>query len=300
LSDFQFSVEALGSKWWFTIFDKLNSKQQAQIKQKTLEVLNDFENLYSRFKPDSLISLLNKDKTLENYPDELFEMLTLCNQASSLTKGAFNIFVGSVLENAGYDQDYSFELKDENVPDLKLAGFSIFSRDVLEISKPSKIDLGGIGKGWMIDKIARIFQEDLNLNLFSINGGGDIYSTGDSLGAQTFELENPIDTTQSIGQISLKHRAIACSSGNKRKWKAKNNDQEFSHLVASENSDKNILAVFTFAPTAVQADLASTCLFVSSPDNFIRICEFFECSFLLVFNDETFFAHPEYPGKLNS
>jgi len=300
LSDFQFSIEALGSKWWFTIFDKLNAKEQATLKQKTIEVLNDFENLYSRFKPDSLVSLLNKDKSLEKYPDELFQMLTSSNQASSLTKGAFNIFVGSVLENAGYDENYSFELKNDTIPDLKSSGFSIFSRNVLEISKPSKIDLGGIGKGWMIDKLARIFQEDLNLNLFSINGGGDIYSTGDSLGGQTFQLENPLDITQSIGQISLKHQAIACSSGNKRKWKVKNGNQEFSHLVGSENSDKNILAVFTFAQTSVQADLASTCLFVSNPDTFIRICEFFECSFLLVFKDGTFFAHPEYPGKLHS
>lgn len=300
MSDFQFSLEALGSKWWFTIFDKLSAKEQKQVKESAIRVLNNFENLYSRFKPDSLISILNNEKVLEKYPQELFEMLTICNQASSLTKGAFNIFVGSVLENSGYDQNYSFEIKDEVSPDLKLAGFSIFSRDILEISKPSKIDLGGIGKGWMIDKLARIFQEDLNLNLFSINGGGDIYSTGDSLGAQKFELENPLDTTQSIGQISLKNQAIACSSGNKRKWKVKNGDQEFSHLVTSKNSDKNILAVFTFASTAVQADLASTCLFVSDPNLFIRICEFFECSFLLVFNDGTFFAHPDYPGKLHS
>jgi thiamine biosynthesis lipoprotein len=300
LSDFQFSLEALGSKWWFTIFDTLSAKDQKLLVKTTTQTLENFENVYSRFKPESLITLLNKDKILENYPDQLFEMLLVCNQANILTKGAFNIFVGSVLENSGYDKDYSFKQKKDASLTTNGSGFSIFSRDRLEISKNSSVDLGGIGKGWMIDKLVKIFQEDLNLNLFTINGGGDIFSTGDTLGAQVFQLENPKDSSQSIGQISLKYSAIACSSGNKRKWKDPNSGQEFNHLVTSDKSDKNILAVFTAASNAVQADLASTCLFVSDPENFIKICDFFETTFLLVFKDGTFFAHPEYPGKLNS
>ena len=154
MSDYQFSTEALGSKWWFTFFDELSKFEQKEIKLNTISVLNDFENLYSRFKLDSLVCKLNQEKTLENYPLELFEMLTVCNQANAVTKGAFSIFVGSVLENSGYDKDYSFKLKKDGDFDLSKSGFSMFSRNYLEISPTSKIDLGGIGKGWVINKLA--------------------------------------------------------------------------------------------------------------------------------------------------
>ena len=98
-----------------------------------------------------------------------------------------------------------------------------------------KIDLGGLGKGFLIDKIAKELQV-VGVKYFSINGGGDIYATSDYEEPLTFELEHPQNQKMSIGQIKIKNLGLACSAPNRRQWKDKISGEFNHHLIDLNNS----------------------------------------------------------------
>jgi len=135
-----------------------------------------------------------------------------------------------------------------------------------------------------------------NLINFTINGGGDIYTSGDK---RLFYLENPLNDSEYIGSIVIQNSSIAASSGNRRKWK--NNQQNINHhLIDPKNksSISGISGVFTQAKSALYADVASTCLFVSPSQFTDQIIDFFEVEYLIVFPDGSYTKSNRYSGEL--
>lgn len=58
------------------------------------------------------------------------------------------------------------------------------------------IDLGGLGKGWLIDKLSDLLRNE-GYKEFLINGGGDMYVS--STEKQECYIEHPRDTELVIG-----------------------------------------------------------------------------------------------------
>lgn len=284
---------ALGTTWWIKIFD--DSDKPDQIIESARSLVLDFEQNYSRFRQDSLVGRLNAGETLTSYPDELREMLEFAQQIYHLSVGYFDIRIGSTLENIGYDAAYSFQAKQP---------VSVSSEDLAvtsELKLPSgvKIDFGGMGKGWLIDKVAKYFSEQ-GLKYFSINAGGDIYVSSDHDRPVSFGLEHPFDLGKIIGNIDLKNTAIASSAPNRRQWKS-SDGRSCSHLVSPKSSpsqQRQVSAVFVHSPTALLADTCATAIFVSNPKVAKSLATNLGVEFMLVFNDLGTFSTKAFPGKL--
>lgn len=263
-TSFKITCEGIGTHWWLDILDEVSISNQLIIKNTIINEIKNFETQYSRFKKDSLISQLSSNKFIPEQGSELAEMLNFAEKVRVLTGGYFDISVGYILTNLGYGNSNS-------------------------------IDLGGLGKGWLIDKLAKILK-GYNLNNFTINGGGDIYTSGDK---RLFYLENPLNDSEYIGSIVIQNSSIAASSGNKRRWK--NNQQNINHhLINPKNksSVSGISGVFTQAKSALYADVASTCLFVSPSQFLNQIIDFFEVEYLMVFPDASYTKSYRYSGEL--
>jgi len=290
-----FAFQGIGTHWNIEIQDALSEQRENTIKESVIESVQEFEDNYSRFKPTSWIGKLNNEHFITGFPLELYQMLQFFSQIEEITNGEFTPKIGTVLESRGYDSTYSFTSREMKIIEQRLT----FDQEKIITSKNTKIDLGGIGKGWLIDKIAHFLTQE-NIKHFLINGGGDIYaSTPNDTDSFLVALENPFNPSESIGEIQVANSSVACSSPNRRSWKDKNTGERHHHLLSYKNTTEvtELVAVFTCATTALQADTASTAIFVSSPDRYNHIANELNTSYLLISPDGRAVSH-NYPGRL--
>ena len=247
-------LEKLGTIWWFEFFD-VNKQEDSSVEQDIVAIIDEFEDNYSRFKQSSLISQLNTRGVVTNPPQELADMLDVAVRAYRETRGVFNIAVGGYLENIGYNQTYSFEKKDESpVPDLDQV--LVYNQNEIRISPGTKLDVGGFGKGYLIDKIAHFLQHTRTIEHFLINGGGDMYASSNGGEPITIGLQDP-QTLHTVGTTTLVHQGFASSSPHLRAWTDQYGDNH-DHLVSMNNIEKK--STYVVAPSATEADIWATAL----------------------------------------
>jgi len=296
MSDLIYQFEGIGTHWWIKIFDEISSEEFNHLKNLLNKCLIEFENNYSRFIKTSLISKLNRDKILDNPSIELLELINIGLNTAHLTNNSFNIGVGSLLNKFGYDTNYSFTYNDK----IKKISSNILIKDnQIKIDSNTNIDLGGIGKGFLIDKFKDILVKN-NISYFLINGGGDIYVTSDNDKEIEFALENPFKLNEMIGTIKIKNRSIASSSKSKRRWKDKNSKKDYHHLIdfSNQESKTGIMAVYTEGSNSVSTDVSSTALFVSEDGTYEKIAEYFHIEYLIILDDGKYIRSLGYSGKL--
>jgi thiamine biosynthesis lipoprotein ApbE len=112
------------------------------------------EALLSRFRLDSELSRLNDERTLEPGPD-LLEVVELALLARVRTGGRFDPTVHDALVAAGYDR--SFELVPADGPAAGSApcgGGVLVDGRRIELEPDVRLDLGGIGKGFAVERAA--------------------------------------------------------------------------------------------------------------------------------------------------
>ncbi len=264
-----FTFEAIGTHWWIEIFDDISDEKLEATKGRLELLCSKFNQAYSRFRPDSYISVLNENRVLENPPTELVRILTYGKQLYLRSETTFNFLTGHILEARGYDATYSFIPKDEAsqeicnpLTDLTITEYKIS----LECGK---VDLGGYGKGWLIDKI----KDDLLIHdvyHFLINGGGDMYATSD-LNNQAIRiyLEHPTEAGKYLQETTIKNQGFAASSPFKRNWKHHN--KEYTHIVTDGDTPK--LAVFVKASTATEADAFTKPCLLLDPDRLLAMAD---------------------------
>lgn len=247
-----YSLEALGTVWHF---ESLNDKN---IDQKIIAEINkmvyDFESNFSRFNKESVVSKLNNSGSINNPPKELVDMMQYAHDVYIKTDGVFNIFIGGQLNNLGYGDGKKSKLNKSDWDQ------TLISVDKISIPKSASIDLGGLGKGWLIDKISQLFI-DSGYEEYVINGGGDLYVNSKT--PIELILEHPYDKSQQIGTTKIAKGALAVSSITKRSWNK--SGEKHHHIidpVSNMPTNNNIVASFIKAENALTADTMATCLII--------------------------------------
>ncbi len=183
------------------------------------------EALFSRFRPTSLLSRLNRGEIIEH---PLFA--TACRlafEAHDFTGGIFNPMVLPALLEAGYDRSFDAlaggRPREQSVPDPRqcvvIEGDSVSLRD-------GALDLGGVVKGWTVDLAVEQLGDGVEGGL--VNAGGDLRSFGSEGGAKGWQVE--IDAPG--GGVAWKGTldgALATSTTLKRRWQT--NAGAAHHLI---------------------------------------------------------------------
>jgi thiamine biosynthesis lipoprotein len=202
-----------------------------------------FEKRLSRFYPASELSKLNNEQQ-ESIPvsPTLQNAIEVALWAAETTGGLYDPTILTNLEKAGYDR--SFEKITQTVPlsasaprpcaPTPLHPFSFRSvhlnRAIGVIHKPVdlRLDLGGMGKGWTVDRAADRLQ---GLGPFLINAGGDIFAYHSPLGQAGWEVDliHPQKPDLFMAKLRLHHQALATSTIAKRRWQ--HNGQMMHHLI---------------------------------------------------------------------
>lgn len=246
------NYQALGTICNIEVFEETQPEKLNLVKSKVLDIIEEFESKYSRFIDNSYVSILNKNKKVNNFDFEFINILELSQRFERETKGIFDIKLGHFLSGNGYGRNYI------DTSSYK-KGYLDISTDYVKIVGNFEIDLGGIGKSYLIQKIIDILIDRFQIKYFLINFGGDIYATSNQEKEIKLHLENPL-TNEIFGSVLIKNKAVCGSSPYKRKWRFKN--QEYSHIVSTSN--KELYSSFVFSNNIIDADVFATCLCIDS------------------------------------
>ncbi len=273
-------IAALGTLWWFDLFDAPEEREK-EVTDCITKRLTVFEKQYSRFLNTSFIGKLNRTGILENPTDELIALLQFGKKLYKDTKGMFNFLSAHTQVARGYGASQTVRSNDSTAPanpDIDL----IIDKKQITLHRGS-VDLGGFGKGWLIDEVANMLQTDLRIKHFLVNGGGDIYATTlpDNSPIDVF-IEHPTKQKNSIAKVPLTNQGFAGSSTHKRRWRK--SDTAHHHIIAEHTSE---ISAHIIAETALAADVFATIACATPPQSTPKLLQDNNLEYLLICNSGT-------------
>jgi thiamine biosynthesis lipoprotein len=227
---------------------------------------DDAEQRFSRFRPDSELSRLNRDRGPTVVSQAMLDALIAARRHEIATGGLFDPAVGGALASAGYDRSFAPGRLDLD-HDLSAPAPARF-RDVVIgaatriVHRPPhlRIDLGGIVKGRTIDLAARLLPE-----VGVVDAGGDAVLRGDGPdgGGWRVDVEDPRDARRVLITLLIADRAVATSAPNRRRWRA--GAAWAHHLIDPRTSlpaRSDLLQATAIAPTSEEADVLAKVAFL--------------------------------------
>jgi thiamine biosynthesis lipoprotein len=249
------AFKGLGTAFWIELFLHENEKKSLPLTaiQKHLEeTITSFDNTYSRFKEDSLLSQLNRERTIP-YDHHLAMMLTQAKEVSIATDTIFSLFIKEALEKKGYGEQIGTPSAQFLLKNPSITSDFVISKTSITLIGSKGVDLGGIGKGYLIDMLVDILRKEFSLQYFLINGGGDIYVSSNHGEAVELYLEHPTNEDEYIAKILLKDKAFCCSSSFKRRWEK--DGKMVNHFIAPTDV---WAASYLTGPTTTITDMYAT------------------------------------------
>jgi len=250
--------------------------------------INKVDELMSDYKGDSEISRINRDgfKKAVQLSQSTFEVLQKSIEFSELTEGAFDVTVGPLVElfrkakrkQVLPDQDEIADARSKvGFEKLKLDGRN---KTVQFTVEGMQLDLGGIAKGYAVDKAVEAMQ-----NHGAIGGmvdlGGDIRCFGAPLkgrdhwviGLQNPDMEEDSDGREVLLKLKITNGAIA-TSGDYQQFIIIEGKRR-SHIIDRNTgtSTEGLSSVTIIADNATNADALATAVSVMGSENGLELIE---------------------------
>lgn len=285
-----FAYDAMGSHWRVTLHEPLDPTAFASLEKDVRDASDVFDQTYSRFKRDSLIWQLEGKTGTFTVPEDLVTMLAWYIKLYEPSGRKLNPLIGHVISDLGYDDEYTLVRKDEvrGTPDL-IESVKILDATHLELTRPALIDLGALGKGFFVDRIASMVEER-GITSYLVDGSGDIRYRGTK--PLVIGMEDPHDATQAIGTLSITTGSVCASGTNRRRW-----SDDLHHVIDPHTSasTSGITATWVVAENATLADALASCLFFAEP-KMLRTQYPFE--YCVLRDDRSAVTSPGFPGTL--
>jgi thiamine biosynthesis lipoprotein len=251
------SFSAMGT----TIELLLDAEPSAESELALAQAEREFERLealLSRFRPDSELSALNRSGALDAGED-LATVTRLAVEAREQTAGRFDPTVHDALVAAGYDRTFDDVAPDGPAASPRRCGGRVrIEGRRIELEEGFRLDLGGIGKGYAVDRAcALLFRAGPCL----VNAGGDLAGRGRLW---------PVGVETADGQLTLalEDGALATSGRDRRRWRR--SGREAHHLIdptTGVSAESDFVRVTVVAPTAVEAEVLAKAVFLgASPE----------------------------------
>jgi thiamine biosynthesis lipoprotein len=243
-----------------------------------LEEMRHIDDSMSTYKPSSEVSLVNA-KAADGpmrISKELFELLTAANEYSVITDGAFDITYASV----GYMYDFRKHVHpDETQIDKALRAVNFRhvlldpkNQTVQFSQKGVRIDLGGIAKGYSVDRGIDILKARGFTRAY-VSAGGDSRIIGDRFGKPWMVgIRDPRKGEgEVITRIPLADAAISTSGDYERFFEE--NGVRYHHIIdpRTGHSASKVLSATVIGPYATRTDGLSKTAFVLGPEKAMEI-----------------------------
>lgn len=207
------------------------------------QIFGSYEERFTRFDQSSELSRLNRGE-VQSLSSDMCDVLVWAELLRNRTAGLFDIGVGAAVVNWGYDRTFAEVVDQLSSPAQTVEPKWSFRDGHLEIDPQTKLDLGGIVKGWVADRIVEAGLATM------VSVGGDIRSIDPTLKS---ELLGP--DLGPVALLDLGVGALATSSTQKRRWMV--GRTQAHHLIDPRSMAPRLSPVHSasvIADTAVEAE----------------------------------------------
>ncbi len=234
-------------------------------------VLDEYRRIdegMSTYKDDSELSRVNRDAATMPVPvsDELFELLRRALAFSASSEGAFDI----TYESVGYLYDFRSAAR-PSAGDIETRLSAINhahvqldpeARTVAFAQQGVRVNLGGIAKGYAVERGAALLRE-AGVEHAMLNAGGDTRVLGDRRGQPwIIGIRHPRVADAVVTRLPLEDEAISTSGDYERFFEE--NGRRYHHILNPRTGEptEGVLSVTVIGPDATLTDGLSTAVFV--------------------------------------
>jgi FAD:protein FMN transferase len=243
-----------------------------------LQELRHIDESMSTYKPTSEVSQVN-DKAADGpmwISKELFDLLTTAKEYSVITDGAFDITYASV----GYMYDFRKHVHPDEAQIAKALPAVNFRHVLLDPKKQTvqfsqkgvRIDLGGIAKGYSVDRGIDVLKA-LGYTRMFVSAGGDSRIVGDRFGKPWIVgIRDPRKGEgEVISKIPLVNAAISTSGDYERFFEE--DGVRYHHIIDPHtgHSASKVRSATVIGPYATRTDGLSKTAFVLGPEKAMEI-----------------------------
>lgn len=266
---------------------------EADVSKKILfecvKLAQDFEEKYSAYKEESLLCKINKNAGIQaiKCSTEELEIFKIALEIAESSSGVFDPTIGILTQGT-----YGFGKESPRVPSdtalkkvqelVNYKKVSLKSDEIYLMQKGMQFDLGGIGKGYVADKII----QQLRIKKASkalVNVGGEICSYGKKY---NIALKSPFSQDNlAIIKTSKEALCISTSGDYERYIVSKKNHHILDHKTARQNYYYSSVTIMQNGTDCTLLDAVATLVFNTQKEFLKDISKKYKISIIVILED---------------
>jgi thiamine biosynthesis lipoprotein len=262
----EYAIEAYG----------LDGNALPRIVDEAFDEVDRIDRLMSHYRSDSPLSRVNREAA--EHPvavdPELFDFIADAMRYQRESNGAFDITVGPLMKAWGFFRGEGHIPTDEELSAARVVvggghvKLNPASRTIAFDEPGVELDLGGIAKGYAVDRVAGLLKRrEIAAALISA-GGSTIYALGAPPGRDAWPvaIQDPIDSRKIALTLHLKDRAVSVAGSSEKSFEA--GGVTYSHIMDPRTGKpaQGVLSVVVLASTGTDGDALDDAFFVLGPE----------------------------------
>lgn len=256
-----------------TFFDtvitiKIYDKDANDILTQCMQKCKDYENRFSRTIETSEIYQLNHaGGAAVQLSADTVELINLGLKYSEMSEGNFDITIAPLTDLWNFKDNEGTIPEETAIAEAKshinYNNVSVSGNTVQLLDPKAEIDLGGIAKGYIADKL-KAFMKEKGVKNALIDLGGNVLALGGRPDGTSFNIgiQKPFDKQgAAITSVKVKNSSVVSSGVYQRYFKK--DDKLYHHIlnpVTGYPYDNNLLGVTIVCDSSADADgLSTTC-----------------------------------------
>ena len=247
-----------------------------RIVDEAFDEVDRIDRLMSHYKPESPLSRLNREAARHpvTVDPELFDFIAEAMRYNQASGGAFDITVGPLMKAWGFFKgDGRMPSDDERAAARRHVGGAHVVLNPVEktirFDEPGvELDLGGIAKGYAVDRVIGLLKERQIAAALVSSGGSTIYGLGAPPGRTGWDVMilDPVDSRRTALTVTLKDRAVSVAGRSEKSFES--GGVRYSHIMDPRTGRpvQGVLSVAVLASTGIAGDALDDAFFVMGPE----------------------------------
>jgi thiamine biosynthesis lipoprotein len=277
---------AMGTHLAFAAFTS-PANDEAKVRSAFLAAADEIrriETLMTTWRPDSELSKVNTAAGLSpvTVGQETYDVVAASIHTSEISEGTFDITFESLHGLWKFDQDLDPHPPTDAQVKAKLPLLSFHhvrldptARSIYLDQKGVRISLGGIAKGYAVDRAAKVL-EDAGISSFFVQAGGDLYTRGKKPDGTDWSagVRDPRGPDGSFfALLAVTDHAFSTAGDYERSYIV--NGRRYHHIIDPRTGYPATASrsVTIWAKTALEADELDDAVFILGPEKGLALVE---------------------------
>ena len=250
------------------IYTEKGQNAADRISEQSFQIISDLENKFSVTLSNSIIFRANNSGMIDPLDPETAHLISNSLYYSQKTGGSFDITVYPAVKLWGfYNEEYHMADREKLREALPLVDYSniiLLSNRVI-LSNGAQIDLGGVLKGYAVDKVVQ-FLKSKNMRAGIVNAGGNlrIFGVKPDNALWKIGIRHPRKQGELYRSVELQTEVSISTSGDYERYFIINGTR-YHHIINPKTgnpANNGLASVTVMDRSAEESDILSTALFV--------------------------------------